>query len=41
MSPKYRGKLLLREPTWEILDLERFEEVEVLDTQIDTREQLP
>ena len=41
MIPEHQGKLSLRDPTWEVFDLERFEEVEVPDVQVSAGEQFP
>ena len=41
MSPEHQRALSLRDPAREILDLERFEEVQVLDVQVDVGEQSP
>ena len=40
MSPEHQCKLSLWYPTRQILDLERFEEIQVLNFQVDNGEQL-
>ena len=41
MFTEPQRELSLRDPAREILDLERFEEVQVLDVQVDVGEQSP